>query len=131
MHWFRHHHRVLLRLTIVGWVLALIVTALHGCLVQSAHNPTAIHEPHATPHQVDDHTLHATGCLKHCSDAATAVSPASQIPTAGLAGMAFFLLLTGIFLINLTRIITSATIALRSPPPLFPPARLIFVRFND
>ncbi|MFJ4445743.1 hypothetical protein ACIPZ8_27185 [Pseudomonas sp. NPDC089422] len=128
---FRHHHRVLFRLTIVIWVLAMIVTALHGCLVQSAHNPAAVHEPHATLHQPDDHTLHATGCLKYCSDAATAISPASQTSPAGLTALAFFLLLPGILLLDLTRKITFATIAFRSPPPLFPPARLIFVRFND
>jgi len=83
MYWFRHHYRDLLRLTLGVWVLAVIVTVFHGCLVQPQHSLSATHETPSTLQQVDEHALHASGCLKHCADAAKAISPTSQIPDSG------------------------------------------------
>lgn len=75
--------------------------------------------------------LHASGCLKHCADAAKAISPTSQIPTLDLASLALALLLPAMMLLNSAQTITFAALALKRPAPSGPPARLIFVRFND
>jgi hypothetical protein len=131
MYWFRHHYRNLLRLTLGVWVLAVIVTVFHGCLVQPQHSLSATHETPSTLQQVDEHALHASGCLKHCADAAKAISPTSQIPTVDLATLALALLLPAMLLLNLAQTITFAALALKRPAPSGPPARLIFVRFND
>ena len=131
MYWFRHHYRNLLRLTLGVWVLAVIVTVFHGCLVQSQHSLSATHETPSTLQQVDEHALHASGCLKHCADAAKAISPTSQIPTLDLTSLALALLLPAMMLLNSAQTITFAALALKRPAPSGPPARLIFVRFND
>ncbi|WP_046383462.1 hypothetical protein [Pseudomonas veronii] len=131
MYWFRHHYRDLLRLTLGVWVLAVIVTVFHGCLVQPQHSLSATHETPSTLQQVDEHALHASGCLKHCADAAKAISPTSQIPTLDLATLALALLLPAMLLLNSSQTITFAALALKRPAPSGPPARLIFVRFND
>lgn len=131
MYWFRHHYRDLLRLTLGVWVLAVIVTVFHGCLVQPQHSLSATHETPSTLQQVDEHALHASGCLKHCADAAKAISPTSQIPTVDLATLALALLLPAMLLLNPAQTITFAALALKRPAPPGPPARLIFVRFND
>jgi hypothetical protein len=131
MYWFRHHYRDLLRLTLGVWVLAVIVTVFHGCLVQPQHSLSATHETPSTLQQVDEHALHASGCLKHCADAAKAISPTSQIPTVDLATLALALLLPAMLLLNPAQTITFAALALKRPAPSGPPARLIFVRFND
>lgn len=131
MYWFRHHYRNLLRLTLGVWVLAVIVTVFHGCLVQPEHSLIATHETPSTLQQVDEHALHASGCLKHCADAAKAISPASQIPTLDLASLALALLLPAMLLLNPAQTLTFAALALKRPAPSGPPVRLIFVRFND
>jgi len=131
MYWFRHHYRNLLRLTLGVWVLAMIVTVFHGCLVQPQNSLSATHETPSTLQQVDEHALHASGCLKHCADAAKAISPTSQIPTLDLATLALALLLPAMLLLNPAQTITFAALALKRPAPSGPPARLIFVRFND
>jgi len=131
MYWFRRHYRNLMRLTLGVWVLAVIVTAFHGCLVQPEHNLAATHATLSTLQQLDDHALHANGCLKHCEDAVKAISPASKIPTVDLASLALALLLPAILLLTLTQPIAFPALALRRPAPSGPPARLIFVRFND
>lgn len=131
MHWFRHHYRNLLRLTLGVWVLAVIVSVFHGCLVQPQHSLSATHETPSTLQQVGEHALHASGCLKHCADAAKAISPTSQIPTLDLASLALALLLPAMMLLNSAQTITFAALALKRPAPSGPPARLIFVRFND
>ncbi|WP_207265750.1 hypothetical protein [Pseudomonas sp. GW101-3H06] len=131
MYWFRQHYRNLLRLTLGAWVLAVIVTAFHGCLVQPEHNLTATHTSLSTLQQSDDHALHASGCLKYCEDAVKAISPASKIPIVDLTGSALALLLPAILLLTLTQPVAFAALALRRPAPLGPPARLLFVRFND
>lgn len=130
MYWFRHHYRNLLRLTLGVWVLAVIVTVLHGCLVQPQHSLGATHETPSMLQQVDEHALHASGCLKHCADAAKAISPASQISILDLASLALALLLPAM-LLNPAQTLTIAALALKRPTPSGPPARLIFVRFND
>ena len=131
MYWFRHHYRTLLRLTLGVWVLAVIVTAFHGCLVQPEHDLNATHATLSPLQQLDDHAQHASGCLKHCEDAAKAINPASKIPTVDLASLALALLLPAILLFTLTQPIAFAALALKRPAPPGPPARLIFVRFND
>jgi hypothetical protein len=130
MYWFRHHYRNLLRLTLGVWVLAVIVTAFHGCLVQPEHNLSATHATLSTLQQLDDHALHASGCLKHCEDTVKAISPVSKIPTVDLISLALVLLLP-VMLLNPAQTITRAALALGHPSPSGPPARLIFVRFND
>ncbi|MGH8383944.1 MAG: hypothetical protein ACRESJ_00355 [Pseudomonas sp.] len=131
MYWFRHHYRNLLRLTLGVWVLAVIVMVFHGCLVQSEHSLSATHESPSTLQQVDEHALHASGCLKHCADTAKAISPTSQIPTLDFASLALALLLPAMMLLNPAQTITFAALVLKRPAPSGPPARLIFVRFND
>ena len=131
MYWFRHHYRNLLRLTLGVWVLAVFVTVFHGCLVQPEHLLTATHATPSTLQQVDDHTLHASGCLKHCTDAVKAISPASQIPSIDLVSLALALLLPVMLLLDPAQTITRAALALRHPALSGPPARLILVRFND
>lgn len=130
MFWFRHHQRSLLRLTLGVWLLAVLVTAFQGCLVQPDHRLTAEHKTFATMQQEDGHALHASGCLQHCKDAAQAVSSKVPMPTASLASLAI-LLLPILILFNPAEIFTFAALALRRPAPSGPPARLIFVRFND
>ncbi|WP_414878806.1 hypothetical protein [Pseudomonas sp. IT-P100] len=112
-------------------MLAVIVTVFHGRLVQPQHSLSATHETPSTLQQVDEHALHASGCLKHCADAAKAISPTSQIPTLDLTSLALALLLPAMMLLNSAQTITFAALALKRPAPSGPPARLIFVRFND
>ena len=131
MYWFRHHYRNILRLTLGVWVLALIVTVFHGCLVQPERSLSATHEVLSSQQEMDEHALHTSGCLKHCADAAKAISPTSQIPTLDLTSLALALLLPAMLLLNPAKTITFAALALKRPPPSGPPARLIFVRFND
>lgn len=131
MYWFRHHYHTLLRFTLGVWVLAVIVTVFHGCLVQSEHSLSATHEASFSLQQGDEHALHASGCLQHCADAAKAISPVSQISTLDLASLALALLFSTMMLLNPARTITFAALALKRPAPSRPPARLIFVRFND
>lgn len=131
MSWFRHHHRSLLRFTLGIWGLAVVVAAFQGCLVLPEHSLTTPHEASSTLQQEDDHALHASGCLQHCESAAKAISATAQLPTVDLASLAILLLLPVLMLFNPAAKITFAALALRRPAPLGPPARLIFVRFND
>lgn len=131
MYWFRHHYRNLLRLTLGVWVLTVILMVFHGCLVQSEHSLSATHETPSMLQEVDEHALHASGCLKHCADAAKAINPASQIPTLDLASLALALLLPAMLMLSPDQTTTFAELALKRPTPSGPPARLIFVRFND
>lgn len=130
MSWFRQHRRSLMRLTLGVWGLAVVVMAFQGCLVQPDHSLAAPHETLFMVQQEDGHALHATGCLQHCEDAAQAVSPTAPIAAADLAGLAI-LLLPALILFNFAEKTAFAALAPRRPAATAPPARLIFVRFND
>jgi len=57
--------------------------------------------------------------------------PHRRSPTVDLATLALALLLPAMLLLNPAQTITFAALALKRPAPPGPPARLIFVRFND
>lgn len=131
MYWSRRHRRSLLHLTLVVWVLALVVMAFQGCLVQPDHN---IAEPHnADQYVVDGHALHASGCLQNCEDTASAIKPASQVPALDPINGAVLLLLTAaiLMLLNPEEKSSFAALALKRPAPPGRPVRLTFVRSND
>lgn len=131
MYWVRHHRRSFMRFTLAVWVLALWMAAFQGCLVQPDHNLAASHNTlFAAPH-ADDHASHASGCLQHCADAAVAISPSLHIPTLDIFSWAILLLLPALALLNPANISTFAFLALRHRASPGPPARLLFVRFND
>ncbi|MDP3845571.1 MAG: hypothetical protein Q8R10_04015 [Pseudomonas sp.] len=131
MDWFRQQRRGLLRLTLAVWLLALLVAVAQGCLVQPRHDLAAPHASLLAAQQVDQHTAHASGCLQHCADAAVVISPALQLPTLGILSWGFLLLLPALALLAPANISTFAFLALRRRVPPEPPARLLFVRFND
>lgn len=131
MYWFRRHRQRLLRLTLVVWVLAVTVMAIQGCLVQPNHTIAA---PHNTEqYVVDDHALHASGCLQNCEDTATALKPVLQVPALDPIQWAALLLLTAaVFMVlNPEEKSSFAALALKRPAPPRPPVRLTFVRSND
>jgi hypothetical protein len=134
MPWFRQHRRSLLRLTLGVWLLAVLVMAFQACLVQADHPLTAAHEAYAAVQQDEGHALHASGCVQHCDDAARALSPTAQNLAKSLAtdvpSLAIFLLPV-LMLFGFGGKITFAALRLRRLAPPGPPARLIFVRFND
>jgi hypothetical protein len=131
MYWFRRHRRSLLHLALVVWVLALVVMAFQGCLVQPNHNIAAPHN--AEQYVVDGHALHASGCLQNCEDTATALKPVSQTPALDPIQWAALLLLTAavLMLLNPEKKSSFAALALKRPAPPEGPVRLIFVRSND
>lgn len=129
MYWFRQHQRDLLRLTLAGWLLALLVVAFQGCLVRSDHNLTLPHHALSVEQVADDHALHASGCLQHCEATASAINPASQNLMPDLSSWAI-LWLPALLLVSGAPS-RFAFLALRRPAPSEPPARLLFVRFND
>lgn len=131
MSWFRQHRRSLMQLTLGVWLLAVVVTAFQGCLMQPEHSLATSHKTLSTMQQEDGHALHASGCLQYCENAARAVSPTAPLPAVDLASLAILLLLPALLLFNPAEKITFAALALRRPAPAAPPARLIFVRFND
>ncbi|WP_124320894.1 hypothetical protein [Pseudomonas chlororaphis] len=131
MYWSRRHRRSILRLALVGWVLAVALMAFQGCLVQPEHNMAAPHnieQPTA-----DGHALHASGCLQNCEDTVTAIKPAFQ--TSALAfidWVAFLLLTTAVIMVLAPEEKSSfATLVLKRPTPSEGPVHLTFVRFND
>lgn len=130
MSWFRQHRCSLMRLTLGAWLLAVVVTAFQACLVQPDHSLTAPHETLSTMQQEHGHALHASGCLQYCEDVAQAVSPTAPTLAVDLFSLAI-LLLPVLILFTPAEKITFALLALRHPTPSGPPARLIFVRFND
>lgn len=130
MYWFRQHCRSLMRLTLGVWVLTVVVAAFQGCLVQPGHSLTAPHETLSTMQPEHGHALHASGCLQFCEATASAINPASQNLMLDLFSLAI-LLLPVLILFNPAEKITFAVLALRHPTPSGPPARLMFVRFND
>ena len=130
MFWFRHHQATFMRLAIVLWVLAFGMAASQGCLAQPSHNPATPHVSLSTSQHDDGHDAHATGCLQYCADTAIAISPSLQLPVLDLASWAFLLLVCALLLYP-TKPSGFAFLALQRPAPARPPARLIFVRFND
>lgn len=131
MNWFRQHSSYLVRLTLAVWGLALLVATLQGCLVQPLHELAAPHDTPLAAQHADEHRAHASGCLQHCADTAVAISPALQLPTLDIFSWAFLLLLPALALLPSANISTVAFLALRRRVPPGPPARLLFVRFND
>ncbi|PMZ93122.1 MULTISPECIES: hypothetical protein [unclassified Pseudomonas] len=132
MYWFRRHRQSLLHLTLVVWVLAVVVMAIQGCLVQPDHNIAAPH--HAEQYVVvDDHAQHTSGCLQNCEATATAIKPVLQTPALDPIQWTALLLLTAavIMVLDPERKSSFAALALKRPAPPEGPVRLTFVRFND
>jgi hypothetical protein len=131
MDWFRQQRHFLMRLTLAVWLLALLLATAQGCLVQPLHELTAAHDTPLAAQHADGHRAHASGCLQHCADAAVALSPALQLPSLDLFSWTLLLLLPALALLNPANSVTFAFLALRRRVPPGPPARLLFVRFND
>lgn len=131
MDWFRQQRRGLMRLTLAVWLLALLVATVQGCLVQPLHHLAAPHDGVLAAQHADEHSSHASGCLQHCADAAVAIGPALQLPSLELFSWALLMLLPALALLNPANSATFAFLALRCRVPPGPPARLLFVRFND
>lgn len=128
MFWFRHHQAAFMRLAIVLWVLAFGMAVSQGCLAQPSHNPAT---PHVSLNTHDDgHDAHTIGCLQYCTDSAIAISPSLHLPELDLFSWMFLLLIPALLLYS-TKPSAFAFLALQRPAPARPPARLIFVRFND
>ncbi len=131
MYWFRRHQQRLLHLTLVPWVLSVAVMAIEGCWVQPNHTITA---PHVARHYVvEDHAQHTSGCLQHCQSTAAAIKPALQPSVLDLLQRTALSLFTAVVIMVLGLEVKSsfAALALKRPPPLEGPVRLIFVRLND
>ncbi|WP_229732263.1 hypothetical protein [Pseudomonas sp. N040] len=118
-----------MRLTLAVWGLALLLVAFQGCLVRPEHNLSVTHTALSVTQVADDHALHASGCLQHCEATASAINPASQHPMLDLVSWAILWLPA--LLLNPSDLSRFAFLALRRPVPSAPPARLLFVRFND
>lgn len=130
MLWFRHHQPAFMRLAIVLWVLAFGMAATQGCLAQPSHNPATPHVSLSTSQHDNGHDAHTIGRLQYCADTAIAISPSLHLPVLDLASWAFLLLVPALLLYS-TKPSAFAFLALQRPAPAKPPARLIFVRFND
>lgn len=131
MFWFRHRQPTFIRLAIVLWVLAFGVAATQGCLALPSHDQATPHVSLNTAQDDDSHDAHTLGCLQHCADTAIAVSPSQHLPVLDLASWAFLLLIPALLILYPATSSAFAFLALRRPTPAGPPARLIFVRFND
>ncbi|MBX9754590.1 MAG: hypothetical protein K2X80_07530 [Pseudomonadaceae bacterium] len=131
MDWFRQQRHFLMRLTLAVWLLALLVATAQGCLVQPLHDQAAPHDSVLATQQAEQHSAHASGCLQHCADAAVAISPTLHLLSLDLFSWALLLLLPALTLLNPTNSATCDFLALRRRVPPRPPARLLFVRFND
>ncbi|MGH8394343.1 MAG: hypothetical protein ACRESN_19085, partial [Pseudomonas sp.] len=102
-----------------------------GCLAQPSHNPAITHVSLITTQDHDSHDAHALGCLQHCADAAIAVSPSLHLQIFDLFSWTLLLLIPALLILYPANPSAFAFLALRRPVPARPPARLIFVRFND
>lgn len=131
MFWFRHRQPAFIRLAIVLWVLAFGLAATQGCLVQPSHNPATTHVSLNTAQDHASHDAPALGCLQHCADAAIAVSPSLHLQLFDLFSWTFLFLIPALLILFPANPCAFAFLALRRPVPARPPARLIFVRFND
>ncbi|MBP5956072.1 hypothetical protein ICA16_10400 [Pseudomonas anatoliensis] len=131
MLWFRHRQPTFIRLAIVLWVLAFGLAATQGCLAQPSHNPATTHVSLITTQDQDSHDAHALGCLQHCADTAIAVSPSLHLQIFDLFSWTLLLLIPALLILYPANPSAFAFLALRRPVPARPPARLIFVRFND
>jgi hypothetical protein len=131
MFWFRHHQARLIHLAIVLWVLAFGMALTQGCLAQPSHNLVTTHVSHNTAQDVDRHDAHDLGCIQHCADAAIAVSPSLHVQMLDPSSWTFPLLIPALLILYPAPSSAFAFLALRRPVPSRPPARLMFVRFND
>lgn len=120
-----------MRLAIVLWALAFGMAGTQGCLAQPSHNPATPHVSLNTSQHDDGHDAHSIGCLQYCADAAIAVSPSLHLQTFDLPSWTFLLLIPALLILYHANPSAFAFFALRRPTPAGPPARLIFVRFND
>ena len=131
MHWLRQRHHNLLCLTLAAWVVAVVVTAFQGCLLEPERNlATPNNSPVATQH-ADQHAQHTTSCQHSGANTVTAIS---SIPhTLGLDALSWasLLLLPALVLFIPSEASALPALVLRRLVPSRPPARLIFVRFND
>lgn len=128
MFWFRHRQPTFIRLTIVLWVLAFGLAATQGCLAQPSHNPATTHVSLITAQVHDSHGAHALGCLKHCADAAIAVSPSLHLQIFDLFSWTFLLLIPALVILYPANPSAFAFLTSRRPVPARLPVRLIFVR---
>jgi hypothetical protein len=128
---FRHHQPAFMRLAIVLWVLAFGMAASQGCLAQPSHNPATTHMSLSTAKDDDIHDAYTLGCLQHCADTAIAVSPSLHPQTFDLSSWTFLLLIPALLILYPANLSAFAFLTLRRPTPAGPPARLIFVCFND
>lgn len=127
MYWLRQRHHNLLCLTLAAWVVAVVVTAFQGCLLEPERSlATPNNSPVATQH-ADQHAQHTTSCEHSGANTVTAIS---SIPhTLGLDALSWATLLLVLFIPSKASAVPA--LVLRRPVPSRPPARLIFVRFND
>ncbi|MNO89138.1 hypothetical protein D3C76_806130 [compost metagenome] len=130
MFWFRHRQPTLIRLAIVLWVLAFGLAAGQGCLTHPSQSPATSHASLNTTQEHDSQDARTFGCLQHCADTAIAVSLLHLLMSV-LTSWIFLLLPPALLILYLAKPSALAFLALRHPVPARPPARLIFVRFND
>lgn len=133
MEWFRQqrHFLMCLTLALLLLLLALLVAAGQGCLVQPLHALAAPHDRGLAALQANQQGAQTSGCLQHCAAAAVAISPSLQLPSLQLCSWLLLLLLPALALLNPANSATLVFLALRRWVPPGPPARLLFVRFND
>ncbi|MDQ3203087.1 MAG: hypothetical protein M3Q94_13145 [Pseudomonadota bacterium] len=131
MFWFRHRLPTFIRLAFVLWVLAFGLAATQGCLAQPSLNPASTHVSLNTAQDHYNHEAPALNCLQHCADAAIAISPSLHLKIFDLSSWTFLLLLPALLILYSATPSAFAFLALRRPVTARPPARLIFVRFND
>ncbi|MGV8920590.1 MAG: hypothetical protein ACOH2R_22825 [Pseudomonas sp.] len=131
MFWFRHRQPAFIRLAIVLWVLAFGLAATQGCLAQPSHNPATTHASLNTTQDHNSHDAQTLGCLQHCVDTAIAVSPSLHLQMFDLSSWTILFVTSALLILYPANLSAFAFLALRRPVPARPPARLIFVRFND
>ncbi len=128
---FKKYSYQVIRLAFVLWVLAFGLAATQGCLAQPSLNPASTHVSLNTAQDHYNHEAPALNCLQHCADAAIAISPSLHLKIFDLSSWTFLLLLPALLILYPATPSAFAFLALRRPVTARPPARLIFVRFND
>ncbi|MDH4581592.1 hypothetical protein E8F20_06855 [Pseudomonas sp. BN415] len=119
----RYRYSVL-RLILAGWVAMLLVMAFQGCVLRAQHDHAKGQDAFVATQQ----TPHTCSCPQNTGDAVTAINSLPHPSGLDSLGWANGLLVPALLLIRSNAF---ASLALRSPVPSRPPARLMFVRFND
>lgn len=127
MYGLRLRRYSLLRLTLAGWVVAVFVMAFQGCVLEPERDLATAHDLSIATQQ----TQHTSSCLEHSSNAATAISSLPHTPGLDTLSWASLLLVPALVLLIAREAFGFPALVLRHPVPSRPPARLIFVRFND